>query len=175
MPPQRASGSAAPRSFTPSPAPSRPRCRGRRRSGPRAGRCGAAGQGVPSMIGSEFRLTVNGTKRNVSCEPDTSLLDVLRDALGLTGPKYGCGIGVCGACFVLVDGRASASCNLPVSAVTGPVVSVEGLSDGGRLHPVQQAFIDEQAAQCGYCTAGMVVSTVALLRARPSPTDQQVR
>src|SRR5579862_2408539 len=127
------------------------------------------------MIGSEFRLSVNGAKRTVTCEPDTPLLDVLRDTLGLAGPKYGCGIGVCGACSVLVDGRPCASCDLPVSAVTGPVISVEGLSVGGRVHPVQQAFIDEQAAQCGYCTAGMVVTAVALLRERPAPTDQQVR
>ena len=125
------------------------------------------------MIGSEFLLSVNGVERNVTCEPDTPLLDVLRDTLGLAGPKYGCGIGECGACLVLVDGRARASCDLPVSAVTGPVISVEGLSVGGRLHPVQQAFIDEQAAQCGYCTSGMVVAAVALLHeARPRPTGR---
>ena len=127
------------------------------------------------MTANEFRLNVNGSTRNVTCEPDTPLLEVLRGSYGLAGPKYGCGIGVCGACFVLVDGRACASCDLPVSAVTGPVVSLEGLPVGGRLHPVQQAFIDEQAAQCGYCTSGMVVSAVGLLREHPAPTDQQVR
>ncbi|HUE61022.1 MAG TPA: (2Fe-2S)-binding protein [Acidimicrobiales bacterium] len=127
------------------------------------------------MIGSEFLLSVNGVERNVTCEPDTPLLDVLRDTLGLAGPKYGCGIGECGACLVLVDGRARASCDLPVSAVTGPVISVERLPVGGRLHPVQQAFIDEQAAQCGYCTSGMVVAAVALLHECPAPTDRQVR
>ena len=124
---------------------------------------------------TEFRLTVNGEERGVSCEPDTPLLDVLRHDLGLTGPKFGCGIGLCGACLVLVDGRASSSCDLAVSAVEGPVLTVEGLSVDGRLHPVQQAFIDEQALQCGYCTPGMVIAAVGLLRERPAPTDRQVR
>jgi nicotinate dehydrogenase subunit A len=123
----------------------------------------------------EFRLTVNGAEHGVSCEPDTPLLDVLRHDLGLAGPKFGCGIGLCGACFVLVGGRARSSCDLPVSAVGGPVTTVEGLPAGGRLHPVQQAFIDEQAAQCGYCIPGMVITAVALLRDHPSPTEPQVR
>jgi CO/xanthine dehydrogenase Mo-binding subunit/aerobic-type carbon monoxide dehydrogenase small subunit (CoxS/CutS family) len=124
---------------------------------------------------TEFRLTVNGAERSVTCEPDTPLLDVLRHDLGLTGPKFGCGMGLCGACFVLIEGRARASCDLPVSAVGGPVTTVEGLPDGGRLHPVQQAFIDEQAAQCGYCTAGMVIAAAGLLGDRPAPTEQEVR
>ena len=124
---------------------------------------------------TEFRLTVNGAERAVTCEPDTPLLDVLRHDLGLAGPKFGCGMGLCGACFVLIEGRARASCDLPVSAVEAPVTTVEGLSGGGRLHPVQQAFIDEQAAQCGYCTSGMVMATVGLLRDRPAPTEQEVR
>jgi nicotinate dehydrogenase subunit B len=124
---------------------------------------------------AEFRLTVNGAERSVTCEPDTSLLDVLRDDLGLAGPKFGCGMGLCGACFVLVEGRARASCDLPVSAVVGPVTTVEGLPGDGRLHPVQQAFVDEQAAQCGYCTSGMVMAAVGLLRDRPAPTEQEVR
>ena len=128
------------------------------------------------MTETEFRLTVNGAERSVTCEPDTPLLDVLRHDLGLAGPKFGCGMGLCGACSVLIGGRARSSCDLPVSAVGGPVTTVEGLPDGdGRLHPVQQAFIDEQAAQCGYCTSGMVMAAVGLLSDRPAPTEQEVR
>jgi nicotinate dehydrogenase subunit B len=131
---------------------------------------------VTGVEEAEFRLTVNGTERRVICEPGTPLVDVLRHDLGLAGPKFGCGTGLCGACFVLVDGRARASCDLPVSAVDSPVITVEGLADApGRLHPVQQAFIDEQAAQCGYCTSGMVISSVGLLNERPAPTEQEVR
>ncbi len=125
---------------------------------------------------TEFRLTVNGAERTVTCEPDTPLLDVLRHDLGLAGPKFGCGMGVCGACFVLIEGRARSSCDLPVSALGGPVTTVEGLPGGdGRLHPVQEAFIDEQAAQCGYCTSGMVMAAAGLLCSRPAPTEQEVR
>jgi nicotinate dehydrogenase subunit B len=124
---------------------------------------------------TEYLLEVNGTKFTVTCEPDTPLLDVLRDDLGLAGPKFGCGMGLCGTCFVLVDGRVRASCDLPVSAVGGPVTTVEGLADGESLQPVQQAFIDEQAAQCGYCTPGIVIASVALLREHPAPTEEQVR
>jgi nicotinate dehydrogenase subunit B len=125
---------------------------------------------------TEFRLTVNGAERSVACEPDTPLLDVLRHDLSLAGPKFGCGAGLCGACMVLIGGRARSSCDLPVSAVDGPVITVEGLpGDDGRLHPVQQAFIDEQAAQCGYCTSGMVVAAAGLLRDRPAPTEREVR
>jgi nicotinate dehydrogenase subunit B len=127
------------------------------------------------MMETEFRLTVNGAERTVTCEPDTPLLDVLRHDLGLTGPRFGCGIGRCGTCFVLVGSRVRASCDLPVSAVAGPVTTVEGLTDGEGLHPVQQAFIDEQAAQCGYCTSGMVIAAVGLLREHPAPTEEQVR
>ena len=127
------------------------------------------------MEKAQFRLTVNGVERSVTCEPDTPLLDVLRHDLGLAGPKFGCGMGLCGACFVLIESRACASCDLPVSAVGGPVTTVEGLPDGGRLHPVQQAFVDEQAAQCGYCTSGMVIAAVGLLRDRPAPAEQEVR
>ena len=127
------------------------------------------------MKKTEFRLTVNGAERGVTCEPDTPLLDALRHDLGLAGPRFGCGMGLCGACYVLIGGRARSSCDLPVSAVDGPVVTVEGLPGDGRLHPVQQAFIDEQAAQCGYCTSGMVVSAVALLRGNHDPTEREVR
>ena len=127
------------------------------------------------MNETEFRLTVNGAEHRVTCPPDTPLLDVLRHDLGLAGPRFGCGMGLCGACFVLIEGRARPSCDLPVSAVAGPVITVEGLAGGGRLHPVQQAFIDEQAAQCGYCTSGMVMAAAGLLRGRPAPTEQEVR
>ena len=127
------------------------------------------------MKKTEFRLTVNGAERGVTCEPDTPLLDALRHDLGLAGPRFGCGMGLCGACYVLIGGRARSSCDLPVSAVDGPVVTVEGLPADGRLHPVQQAFIDEQAAQCGYCTSGMVMSAVGLLGERSAPTEQEVR
>jgi CO/xanthine dehydrogenase Mo-binding subunit/aerobic-type carbon monoxide dehydrogenase small subunit (CoxS/CutS family) len=124
---------------------------------------------------TDFRLIVNRAERTVRCDPDTSLLDVLRHDLGLTGPRFGCGIGRCGTCCVLVDGRVHASCDLPVSAVAGPVTTVEGLVDGEAVHPVQQAFIDEQAAQCGYCTSGMVIAAIGLLTEHPAPTEEQVR
>ncbi len=127
------------------------------------------------METEEFLLVVNGAEHTVSCEPDTPLLDVLRHDVGLAGPGFGCGIGLCGACMVLVGGRAQSSCNLPVCAVDGPVTTVEGLASGGRLHPVQQAFLDEQAAQCGYCTAGMMMAAVDLLGKNPAPAEPDVR
>src|SRR5215469_3026164 len=127
------------------------------------------------METDEFCLVVNGTEQTVACEPDTALLDVLRHDLGLAGPRFGCGLGLCGACYVLVNGRARSSCDLPVSAVDGPVTTIEGLAAGGQLHPVQQAFLDEQAAQCGYCSSGMVISAAALLRDQPAPSEQEVR
>jgi nicotinate dehydrogenase subunit A len=124
----------------------------------------------------ELHLTVNGGPRTVRCEPDTPLLDVPRHDLGLSGPRFGCGIGLCGACFVLMAGAARSSCDFPAWAAEGTeVTTVEGLAAGGPLHAVQQAFIDEQAAQCGYCTSGMIVSAVALLRRNPSPDEAQVR
>jgi nicotinate dehydrogenase subunit A len=123
-----------------------------------------------------IQLTVNGTAQVVSSEPDTPLLDVLRSDLGLAGPRFGCGIGLCGACFVLIDGQARSSCDFPAWAAEGKdVTTVEGLADGGELHAVQQAVIDEQAAQCGYCTSGMIMSGVALLRRNPAPTEAEVR
>ena len=122
------------------------------------------------------RLTVNGRGHELRADPQTLLLDVLRGELGLAGPRFGCGAGLCGACFVLLDGKPRSSCDLPAGAAAGrDVVTVEGLAAGGRPHPVQQAFIDEQAAQCGYCTAGLVISAVALLRSNPAPTEEQVR
>jgi len=123
-----------------------------------------------------IQLTVNGAIERVSCEPDTPLLDVLRTDLGLSGPRFGCGIGLCGACFVLLDGQARSSCDFPAWAAEGQdVTTVEGLLDGGRLHAVQQAVIDEQAAQCGYCTEGMIMTGVALLRRNPDPAEAEVR
>jgi len=127
------------------------------------------------MLETEFRLTVNGAEHGVTCEPDTPLLDVLRHDLGLAGPRFGCGMGLCGACFVLIEGRARSSCDLPISALDGRVTTVEGLAGGGRLHPVQQAFIDEQAAQCGYCISGMMVAAAGLLRDRAALAEQEVR
>ncbi len=119
-------------------------------------------------------LKVNGADHNVEVEADTPLLWVLRDELGLTGTKFGCGAGLCGACTVLLDGRASRSCLLPVSAVVGKsIVTIEGLSKD-KSHPVQQAWIAENVPQCGYCQSGMILSTVALLAATPKPTDAQI-
>jgi nicotinate dehydrogenase subunit A len=123
-----------------------------------------------------FQLTVNGAAATARCDPATPLLDVLRHDLGLAGPRFGCGQGLCGACFVLVDGQARSSCDYPVWAAEGhEITTVEGLGMDGAPHPLQRAFLDEQAAQCGYCTAGMIVAAAALLRARPSPTEQEVR
>jgi CO/xanthine dehydrogenase Mo-binding subunit/aerobic-type carbon monoxide dehydrogenase small subunit (CoxS/CutS family) len=127
------------------------------------------------METEEFLLAVNGAERTVRCEPDATLLDVLRHDMGLAGPGFGCGLGLCGACMVLTGGRARSSCDLPVSAMDGPVTTVEGLPSDGRLHPVQQAFLDEQAAQCGYCTAGMVMAAVDLLRKNPAPSEEDVK
>ncbi len=123
-----------------------------------------------------IQFSVNGTAQVVSSEPDTPLLDVLRHDLGLAGPRFGCGIGLCGACFVIIDGQVRSSCDFPAWAAEGKdVTTVEGLADGDALHAVQQAVIDEQAAQCGYCTSGMIMSGVALLRRNPAPTEQEVR
>jgi aerobic-type carbon monoxide dehydrogenase small subunit (CoxS/CutS family) len=122
-----------------------------------------------------IRLTVNGKPRAVDTEPERPLLEVLREDLGLTGTKYGCGEGQCGACTVLLDGKAVFSCVTPVRSAHGrKVVTIEGLAPGGKLHPVQQAFIDEGAMQCGYCTPGMVLGTVALLANEPKPTEAQI-
>lgn len=125
---------------------------------------------------SALTLTVNGLSHELSVDGATPLLQVLRNDLGHNGAKYGCGLGECGACTVLVDGVAARSCCLPLAGVAGrEVTTLEGLADGDRLHPVQQAFIDSQAAQCGYCLNGMLMATVALLRQCPRPGDAQVR
>lgn len=120
-----------------------------------------------------FSIDVNGSKRTVTANPDTPLLYVLRNDLGLVGARFGCGSGQCGACFVLVDGRAMASCDIPLSFVEGKkITTVEGL---GGEHPVQKALIAEQAAQCGYCMSGIVVSAVALLQSNASPSEEEVK
>ncbi|MGM1345918.1 (2Fe-2S)-binding protein [Serratia liquefaciens] len=108
--------------------------------------------------------------------PETPLLYVLRNDLGLNGPKYGCGLGECGACTVLIDGVAARSCSLPLSgALNKSVTTLEGLSEAGQLHPVQQGFIDEQAAQCGYCTNGMIMTLVALFERNPQADEQEIK
>ena len=120
-------------------------------------------------------ITVNGTPRSLDLEPDTPLLWAIRDTLGLTGTKFGCGMSLCGACTVHVNGRARRSCTLPISEADGTeVTTIEGLSDGGTLHKVQQAWIDHQVPQCGYCQSGMIMAVVALLKDRPAPTDQEI-
>ena len=122
-----------------------------------------------------IRLSVNGKTRSVDTEPERPLLEVLREDLGLTGTKYGCGEGQCGSCTVLLDGAPAVSCVTTVRAAEGrKIVTIEGLAEGGTLHPVQQAFLDEGAVQCGYCTPGMVLRTVALLQTYPKPTDAQI-
>jgi aerobic carbon-monoxide dehydrogenase small subunit len=120
-------------------------------------------------------LTVNGKKRTVTTHRGRSLLDVLREDMQLTGTKYGCGEGRCGACTVLLDGRNIHSCRVPaVDADQKSIITIEGLAEGDKLHPVQEAFLAEGAMQCGYCTPGMVLTAVALLREHPHPTDEQV-
>jgi nicotinate dehydrogenase subunit A len=128
------------------------------------------------MEQQELHLTVNGEDHTLACDPDLPLLDVLRAGLGLAGPRFGCGVGLCGACMVIIDGKARSSCDYPAWAAEGTeVTTVEGLLHDGALHEVQQAFLDEQAAQCGYCTSGMIVAAAALLRVNPGPTEQEVR
>jgi nicotinate dehydrogenase subunit A len=122
-----------------------------------------------------MRLTVNGRDHDVDAAPDTALLYVLRNDLELNGPKYGCGLGECGACTVLIDGVAARSCVIPIEGCTGrDIVTLEGLGSRERPDPVQQAFIDEQAAQCGYCLNGMIMSTKALLATNPHPTETEI-
>src|SRR5688572_10955383 len=124
----------------------------------------------------DINLRVNGAARTVNVESDTPLLYVLRNDLELNGPKYGCGLGQCGACTVHVDGRVLRSCVTPVSTVAGKAITtLEGLGTRDKLHPLQKAFLDEQAAQCGYCTNGMIMSAKALLDANPKPSDAQIK
>ena len=118
---------------------------------------------------------LNGEKAEVVIEPNQILLGVLRDQFGLTGTKYGCGIGFCGSCTILVDNEAVRSCNMAISEVAGKnVVTIEGLSLGGKLHPVQQAFVDNDALQCGFCTPGMIMNATGLLLKNPNTTTQQI-
>jgi len=125
---------------------------------------------------ASFTLRVNGQPRAVVVEPDTPLLYVLRNDLELNGPKFGCGLAQCGACSVLVDGKEVRSCVTPVSAVAkGSITTIEGLGTVQKLHPLQRAFIEEQACQCGFCGSGMVMAAKALLDRNPSPTDGDVR
>jgi aerobic-type carbon monoxide dehydrogenase small subunit (CoxS/CutS family) len=123
-----------------------------------------------------FQLKINGASREVDVPPGTSLLTVLRDVLDLTGAKYGCGQGECGACQVLVDAQAVPACRTAVQDAAGKeIVTIEGLAHGDALHPVQQAFIDEDAMQCGACTSGMVLAAVALLARTPAPGEEEIR
>ena len=121
------------------------------------------------------RLTVNGTTHDIDVDSDTPLLWVLRDVLGLMGTKYGCGIAQCGACTVHIDGRPVRSCALPVSAITDrPITTIEGLGTDGVLHPVQKAWLDLDVPQCGYCQSGMIMAVAALLRDKPSPSQEEI-
>ncbi len=139
------------------------------------------GEDLPGMdpeapVFEAVGFAVNGRRASVVVDPRTPLLYVLRNDLGLKGTRFGCGTGQCGTCTVMVDGRPQTSCDLPVSAVAGRhVTTVEGLANGDRLDPLQQAFIDEGAGQCGYCLSGILVSAAALLESNPQPTDQEVR
>ena len=124
---------------------------------------------------SETSLHINGREYQITADPQTSLLAVLREFLDLTGSKYGCGEGQCGACTVLIDGKARRSCLLPLSAAEGKqITTIEGLAKGDQLHPVQQAFLDEGAMQCAYCTSGMIISAVSLLNANRNPSDAEI-
>ena len=124
---------------------------------------------------SNINLLINGQTVRVDAEPNDTLLSVLREQLDLTGSKYGCGEGQCGACTVLIDGKAHRSCITPVSSVANKsVTTIEGLARGQHLHPVQQAFLDEDAMQCAYCTSGMIMSAVALLNNKRNPTDEEI-
>jgi nicotinate dehydrogenase subunit A len=122
-----------------------------------------------------IRLTVNGGAHTVDADPSTPLLYVLRNDLGLQGPKFGCGLGQCGACTVIVNGVATRSCVTPVSNVRGEVTTLEGLATNGKLHPLQQAWIDEQVPACGFCQNGQIMTAKALLDRNPHPSNQQIR
>lgn len=128
------------------------------------------------MSNPPLSLTVNGERHNLDVPGDAPLLMVLRNDLQLNGPKYGCGLGQCGACTVLIDGKCARACVIPVRGVAGRhVTTLEGLGNAQSPHIVQQAFIEEQAAQCGYCLNGMIMATVALLKTNPRPTDTEIR
>ncbi len=123
-----------------------------------------------------FTFSVNGQRRTVQTEPDRSLLEVLREELGLTGTKYGCGEGQCAACTVLLNRKPMMACQTPIRDVDGAsVLTIEGLADGERLHPVQEAFLAERGFQCGYCTPGMILATVGLLEEKGEPGEAEIR
>ena len=127
------------------------------------------------MMHSTIRLTVNGRIHDVNAAPDTALLYVLRNDLALNGPKYGCGLGECGTCTVLIDGVAARACVIPIQGCVGrDIVTLEGLGSRDHPDPVQEAFVAEQAAQCGYCLNGMIMTTKALLKRNPHPSDAEV-
>ncbi len=121
-----------------------------------------------------MHLNVNGREVEIDADPDMPLLWALRDLAGITGPKFGCGIAACGACTVLIDGEATRSCSTPVGDVTGAITTIEGLGTPERLHALQQAWIDEQVAQCGYCQSGQLMSAAALLAANPDPDEAAI-
>ena len=124
---------------------------------------------------NSIEIEVNGKRYPVTYDPETPLLYVLRDDIGLTGSKYGCGEGQCGSCTVLLGGQPRRSCQIPVSAAVGkPVTTIEGLEKDGRLHPVQQAFLGAGAFQCAYCTSGMIMSSVGLLQSNPHPSSAEI-
>src|SRR6476620_9466624 len=122
-----------------------------------------------------IKLDVNGAPHEVDADPATPLLYVLRNDIGVRGPRFGCGLGQCGACTVIIDGTAVRSCTLPVSQVKGRITTLEGLSKNGKLDPLQQAWIDEQAPMCGYCQNGQIMTARALLNRNPKPTDADIR
>jgi aerobic-type carbon monoxide dehydrogenase small subunit (CoxS/CutS family) len=124
---------------------------------------------------SNVTLRVNGTTHTVDIDPSTPLLYILRNDLNLQGPRFGCGLGQCGACTVIINGAATRSCITPTSAVRGEITTLEGLGNNGNLHPVQQAWIEEQVPQCGFCQNGQIMTAKALLDRNPNPTDAQIR
>ncbi|HEY6273555.1 MAG TPA: (2Fe-2S)-binding protein [Terriglobales bacterium] len=122
-----------------------------------------------------IKLNVNGSERTIEATPGETLLSVLRDRLGLTGTKYGCGEGQCGACTVVLEGKPIRSCRIPIESVAGDtILTIEGLAQNGALHPIQQAFLQEEAYQCAFCTSGMIMSAYALLAATPHPSDDDI-
>ena len=124
---------------------------------------------------ADLVLSVNGSNHRLQVSPAETLLSVLRDRLQLTGTKYGCGEGACSACTVLIDGAAARSCRTAAVAAAGKkIITVEGLAHNGTLHPIQEAFLTEEAFQCGYCTPGMIIATLALLTSTPNPSDEQI-
>jgi len=120
-------------------------------------------------------LKVNGTSHTVDADPSTPLLYILRNDIGLTGPRFGCGLGQCGACTVIINGAAMRSCVMPLSAVKSEVTTLEGIAKDGKLHPLQQTWIDEQVPQCGFCQNGQIMTAKALLDKNPKPSDAQIR